>query len=221
MRVLVVEDDLKLADLLVRALTEEAFEVIVAHNGNDAIAAIEAQSPGIVVLDWMIPEPDGLEVCRRVRRAGFGAPIILLTARGELEDRVRGLDTGADDYLVKPFEIDELLARLRALQRRAEGGAQAAVGPLRLSFAERAAYENDRRLELTAREFDLLACFVRHTDQVLSKSDLLQRVWRIDFDPGTNLVEVHISRLRSKLGGVAPLLETVRGGGYRLRSADA
>jgi two-component system response regulator MprA len=220
-RVLVVEDDLKLADLLVRALTEEAFEVIVAHNGNDAIAAIEAQSPGIVVLDWMIPEPDGLEVCRRVRRAGFGAPIILLTARGELEDRVRGLDTGADDYLVKPFEIDELLARLRALQRRAEGGAQAAVGPLRLSFAERAAYENDRRLELTAREFDLLACFVRHTDQVLSKSDLLQRVWRIDFDPGTNLVEVHISRLRSKLGGVAPLLETVRGGGYRLRSADA
>jgi two-component system, OmpR family, response regulator len=219
-KVLVVEDDVKLAQFLVRALTEEDFDVVLARTGNDALAAVGAQAPDLMVLDWMIPAPDGLEICRRLRQAGSALPILLLTARGEVEDRVRGLDTGADDYLVKPFELEELLARLRALWRRAEVG-DATIGPFRLDWKERVAYVDARLLSLTAREFDLLAFFARNPDRVVSRKDLLQRVWRMEFDPGTNLVEVHISRLRNKLGPSGALIETVRGGGYRLRAAQA
>jgi DNA-binding response OmpR family regulator len=215
-KVLVVEDDVKLASFLCRALTEESFEVALARSGGEALAAVDAGAPDVVLLDWMIPAPDGLEVCRALRRHGHRLPILLLTARGELEDRVLGLDSGADDYLVKPFEIEELLARVRALVRRSEL-AETHVGPLSIDWRGRQVRVDGRAVDLTAREFDLLACFARHPDEVVSKRDLLQQVWRLAFDPGTNLVEVHVSRLRGKLGPAGALIETVRGGGYRLR----
>ncbi|HEY0708184.1 MAG TPA: response regulator transcription factor [Polyangia bacterium] len=220
MKVLVVEDDVKLARFLQRALTEEGYDVVSAKTGDEALAAVDAESPDMLLLDWMIPEPDGLEVCRRLRSQGKTLPILLLTARGELQDRVAGLDTGADDYLVKPFEIEELVARLRALSRRVEGGVPSSitVGRIYLDWRARVASVDGRPVELTTREFDLLAYFLRHPGQVLSKNDLLQGVWRLTFEPGTNVVEVHISRLRSKLGDADSVIETIRGGGYRLRS---
>ncbi|HEY0714545.1 MAG TPA: response regulator transcription factor [Polyangia bacterium] len=220
MKLLVVEDDVKLARFLQRALTEEGYDVVSAKTGEEALAAVDSESPDLLLLDWMIPAPDGLEVCRRLRAQGRSLPILLLTARGELQDRVAGLDTGADDYLVKPFEVEELVARLRALARRLDGALPAplSVGRIQLDWRTRAASIDGRRVDLTAREFDLLAFFLRHPDQILSKNDLLQGVWRLTFEPGTNVVEVHISRLRSKLGNADSVIETIRGGGYRLRS---
>jgi DNA-binding response OmpR family regulator len=220
-KLLVVEDDVKLARFLQRALTEEGYDVVSAKTGDEALAAVDNEAPDLLLLDWMIPEPDGMEVCRRLRAQGRSLPILLLTARGELQDRVAGLDTGADDYLVKPFEVEELVARLRALARRRDGiglPAPLSVGRIQLDWRTRAATVDGRRVDLTAREFDLLAFFLRQPDQVLSKNDLLQGVWRLSFEPGTNVVEVHISRLRSKLGNADSVIETIRGGGYRLRS---
>lgn len=214
MRVLLIEDDEKLARFLVRVFREEEFTVETCHAGCDGVAA--AANADVVVLDWMLPDIDGLEVCRQLRARGTDVPVLMLTARGELADRVLGLETGADDYLVKPFEVEELLARIRALSRRA-GAPALILGALRLDWRRRRAWVKDVPVELTGREFGLLAHLARNAGRVVSRADLLAVVWGVGFETGTNLVEVHLSRLRTKLGSDTTLIETVRGGGYRLR----
>lgn len=217
-RVLVVEDDEELAEFLRRVLKEEGFEVEGRSDGRSALAALEGPKEfHVVVLDRMLPDRDGVSVCAAARTRGCQVPILMLTALGELEDRVRGLEAGADDYLVKPFEVEELVARLRALLRRA-GVPPLFAGLLRLDWRNRSAWVGSERLDLTAREFALLAHLARQPDRVVTRGDLLASVWDTRFDPGTNVVEVYVNRLRNKLGKCAWMLETVRGAGYRLRS---
>jgi DNA-binding response OmpR family regulator len=165
----------------------------------------------------MLPGLDGLEVCRRLRSQGSTLPILMLTARGEVQERVLGLNAGADDYLGKPFEVSELVARVQALLRRAAGHAQLALGPLVLDQVQRKVTLEGRELELTQREFALLLHLIHHRQRTVSRSELLSSVWSTQFDPESNVIEVHMSRLRNKLGGHAYLIDTVRGRGYRLR----
>lgn len=215
-KVLVVEDDPKLSSVLARVLCEEGHEPVVVATMERAFAMVEERQPDLAVVDRMLPDGDGLDLCRRLRRAGVAVPVLMLTALGELADRVAGLDAGADDYVVKPFELEELLARVRALLRRSSAPVRTA-GPLRIDFRARRVWDGDRAIDVTAREFDVLAHLVEAEGAVLSRSRLLAAVWATDRDPGTNLVEVHVSRLRSKLADVAWSIETVRGGGYRFR----
>ena len=219
MKALVVEDDRKVARLLSRVLQEEGFVVDVCLTGADAEAQAASIGYDLVVLDWMLPEGDGLGVCRALRRAGLSVPILMLTARGEVAERVLGLDAGADDYLVKPFHVDEFLARVRALQRRTRGSvSRLSVSDLAIDRVQRTVHLRGTPVELTGREFALLAHLAQHADQVVSRTELLAQVWDAHFDPGSNLVEVHISRIRDKLGDEAWRIETVRGQGYRLRT---
>lgn len=215
-KVLVVEDDRKLAELLSRVLTEEGYEALTAHSKQAALAAISSERLDLLVVDRMLPDGDGLELCSTLARSGGGMPVLVLTALGELRDRVEGLDRGADDYVIKPFEIPELLARIRALLRRSASPVRR-IGGLRLDFRSRRLLRGDEPVDLTTREFELLAHLVDADGAVLSRARLLAAVWGTEHDPGTNLVEVHVSRLRSKLGAAAAMIETVRGGGYRLR----
>lgn len=219
MKALVVEDDRKVARLLARVLQEEGYVVDVCASGSDAEAQASSIAYDLVVLDWMLPEGDGLGVCRALRRHGLPVPILMLTARGEVAERVLGLDAGADDYLVKPFHVDEFLARVRALQRRARGSvSRLSVAELDIDRVQRTVRLHGVPVELTGREFALLAHLAQHADQVVSRTELLTQVWEAHFDPGSNLVEVHISRIRDKLGDEAWRIETVRGQGYRLRT---
>ena len=218
MKILIVEDDLRLARFLARVLAEDGYTADHCTSGADALLQVQRCSYDAVILDWMLPELDGLSVCREIRRAGLFTPILMLTARGEVGERVLGLDSGADDYLVKPFEIDELLARIRALVRRSTGLGQAVVGELELDRLGRRAVVAGIPVELTPREFALLLHLVHRADRVVTRSELLAQVWDVKFDTGTNLLEVHISRLRAKLGDHGWMIETVRGYGYRLRS---
>lgn len=219
MKALVVEDDAKVARLLARALTEEGYAVDTCASGLEAIRQATAVAYDTVVLDWMLREGDGLSVCRTLRQAGRTVPILMLTARGEVSERVLGLEAGADDYLVKPFHIDEFLARVRSLQRRAGGGyAAMRVGPLVLQRIERRALLDGKLLDLTSREYALLLHLAYRADQVVTRSDLLSQVWESRIDPGSNVIEVHVSHLRDKFADDAWMIETVRGQGYRLRS---
>lgn len=219
MKALVVEDDRKVARLLSRVLQEEGYVVDVCAAGADAERQAEAIAYDLVVLDWMLAEGDGLAVCRALRRSGLAVPIIMLTARGEVAERVLGLESGADDYVVKPFHVDEFLARVRALHRRSRGSvSRLSVAGLDIDRAQRTVHLRGAPIELTGREFALLARLAQHADQVVSRTDLLAQVWEAHFDPGSNLVEVHISRIRDKLGDEAWRIETVRGQGYRLRT---
>lgn len=218
MRVLLIEDDQALSGFHVRLLQEEGYEVSACDCGMRGLAAVAGCD--LVILDGMLPDMDGLEVCRTLRQRSGEVPVLMLTARGELADRVTGLETGADDYLVKPFEVEELLARIRALHRRA-GAPIGTCGPLRIDWRRRRAIVDSQPLPLTAREFDLLACLMRQRAEVVGKAELLREVWGMERDPGTKIVEVHMSRLRAKLGAAASLLETVRGGGYRLVGGGA
>jgi DNA-binding response OmpR family regulator len=215
-RVLVVEDDQKLARFLERVLVEEGYAVDRCASGADAVAHVRASAYDLVLLDWMIPDLDGIQVCRQLRRSGSSVPILMLTARDQVGERVLGLDAGADDYLVKPFEIEELLARIHALLRRSAGHAQLRLGALRIDRTGRRAVLDDRPLDLTSREFALLLHLAHRSDRVVTRSELLTSVWSIKFDPESNVVEVHMSRLRDKLGKHAWMIETVRGRGYRL-----
>lgn len=215
-KVLVVEDDRKLAAFLSRVLTEEGYQVATSHTKDLALAAIAAEAPDILIVDRMLPDGDGLELCASAARLRGGLPVLVLTAMGELTDRVEGLDRGADDYVLKPFEVDELLARIRALLRRSAAPLRQ-IGALRLDFRSRRVWCEGEPVELTAREFDVLAHLLDAEGAVLSRTQLLSGVWGTERDPGTNLVEVHLSRLRSKLGPAASMIETVRGGGYRFR----
>jgi DNA-binding response OmpR family regulator len=221
-KALVVEDDAKVARLLSRVLQEEGFVVDACTSAADAINLGSSLSYDLMVLDWMLPEGSGLDVCRTLRRRGISAPIIMLTARGEVAERVLGLEAGADDYVCKPFHVDELLARVHAVLRRSQGTvSRFVVGPLEIDRTRRAAALRGALLDLTAREFTLLAYLAQRAGQVVSRTELLAHAWEARFDPGSNLVEVHVSRIRDKLGADAGCIETVRGQGYRLRADGA
>jgi two-component system response regulator MprA len=212
-RILVVEDDPPLAATLARVLATEGYDVEAAGDGNEALRRARERPFDLVVLDVMLPGLDGIAVCKRLRATG-PIPILLLTALGGTEERVRGLDSGADDYLVKPFAYEELLARVRALLRRTAPSDHLRFGDLRLEPSSRAAWRGERHLDLTATEFDLLQQFLRHPRQVLSRDQLLDAVWNGEAD-SDNVVAVYVGYLRHKLGEPG-LLHTVRGAGYAL-----
>jgi two-component system OmpR family response regulator len=221
MRVLVVEDDMRMARALRRGLRGEGIVVDVVGGGAEALGRARSTDFDAVVLDVMLPDLDGFETCRRLRQEGVWAPIIMLTARDAVEDRIRGLDEGADDYLTKPFSLAELLARLRALVRRGpvERPPVLEVGDLRLDPAAHRVWRGDQEVELSAREFALLETFMRRAGQVLSQSQLLDAAWDMGYEQRSNVVEVYVGYLRQKIDrpfGVRSL-ETVRGVGYRLR----
>jgi two-component system response regulator MprA len=219
-RVLVVEDDQGIADTLRRGLIFEGYRVTVVYNGKDALASARDQPPDLILLDWMLPDLDGLEVCKRLRAAS-DVPILMLTAKDRISDRVEGLDAGADDYLVKPFAFDELLARIRALLRRA-GPPQAEVyrfADLELDTGTRQARRADTTIELTAKEYELLELFMRNPRNVLTRDMIYDRVWGYDFGGESNIIEVYVRYLRRKteFDSLPRLIQTVRGVGYVLR----
>ncbi len=210
-----------MAALLRRGLREEGLAVDVAARGEDALPRAAATEYDAIVLDVMLPGIDGFETCRRLREDGVWAPVLMLTARDAVEDRVAGLDGGADDYLTKPFSFSELLARLRALARRGspERPAVLAVGDLRLDPATRRAWRGEAEIELSPREFSLLEAFMRHPGEVLSRFQLLERAWDFEYENRSNVIDVYVRYLREKVDRPfgARSLETVRGVGYRLR----
>jgi two-component system, OmpR family, response regulator len=216
-RILIVEDEAKLAALLRRGLREEGLAADVAPTGDDAVWMAGATQYDAIVLDVMLPGVDGFGVCRRLRKGGVWAPVLMLTARDDVEDRVTGLDAGADDYLTKPFSFAELLARLRALARRPSGERPAVleVGDLRLDPATRRVWRGEAEVRLSAKEFSLLEAFMRRPGEVLSRFYLLEHCWDSGYENRSNVVDVHVRALRAKVGRES--LETVRGVGYRLR----
>ncbi|MDE3068393.1 MAG: response regulator transcription factor [Verrucomicrobiota bacterium] len=221
MRVLVVEDERKTASFVRKALQSEGFAVDACHNGNDALAALRYTPFDVVVLDIMLPGRDGLSVLRQLRERKNATPVLLLSARGEVNERVEGLNAGADDYLPKPFELAELVARVRALGRR--GGDNKSpvlrVADLTLDTVTRRAQRGGADIELTTREYRLLEYLMRSAGRLCGRMMILEKVWDYDFDPGTNLVDVYIKRLREKIDArfEPKLLQTVRGAGYTLK----
>jgi two-component system, OmpR family, response regulator MprA len=223
MRILVVEDDPAVRNSISRALRLEGYEAELHEEGLSAIRSLQVAAPDAILLDLQLPDVDGLEICRRVRASGDRTPILMVTARDAVDDRVAGLDAGADDYLVKPFDLAELFARLRALLRR-RGPAEGEADMLRfedlsLDLSTRDAHRGDRVFTLTRVEFDLLELLLRHPRQVLTREVILDRVWGYNFDTGTNSLAVYVGYLRRKLeeDGEPRLLQTVRGVGYVLR----
>jgi two-component system response regulator MprA len=220
-RILVVDDEPQLRRALERALKLEGYEVELAADGEQALAAVAGSGPDAIVLDVLMPKLDGLEVCRALRGGGDHTPVLMLTARDAVQDRVDGLDAGADDYVVKPFALEELLARLRALLRRSEGGENGVLAyeDLSLDPATREVRRGERELELTKTEFSLLEQLLRHPRQVLTRSQIFEAVWGYDFGPTSNSLEVYIGYLRRKTeqDGEPRLIQTVRGVGYALR----
>jgi len=220
-RILVVEDDQRLRDMLRRNLIFEGYAVDTAENAEAAFHAMRERVPDAIILDLMLPDMDGIEVCRRVREAST-VPILILTARDSIEDRVTGLDAGADDYVVKPPEIDELLARIRALLRRHKMEADPEIyefADLRLNPRTRQVFRGNEEIHLTAKEFDLLHLFMRHPNQVLTREMIYEHIWDYDFGGESNIIEVYVRYLRTKLeaSGKPRLIQTVRGVGYALR----
>ena len=222
MHILVVEDERRLAALLRRVLTEERHSVDLAYDGPEGLDLATSGTYDLVILDRMLPDLDGLEICRRMRDEGLQAPVLLLTARGAVEDRVAGLNAGADDYLVKPFAMAELLARVAALLRRRDRGLDAAptlqVGDLTLDLLRHEARRAGRVIDLTAKEFALLEYLMRHPGQALTRTQITDQVWRYDLDALSNVVDIYIHYLRDKIdrGFPRPLIKTVRGVGYKI-----
>jgi two-component system response regulator MprA len=218
--ILVIEDETRIADLLRRGLTYEGFRVSVAGDGLTGLATARDDPPDLVILDWMLPGLDGLEVCKRLRAAG-PVPIIMLTAKESVPDRVAGLNAGADDYVIKPFAFDELLARIRAQFRRTRPQATETLrfADLVMDAGTREIKRGDRKLELTAKEFDLLEFFMRNPRQVLTRDMIFDRIWNYDFGGESNIIEVYVRYLRQKLeaAGEPRLIQTMRGVGYALR----
>jgi two-component system OmpR family response regulator len=221
-RVLIVEDEPRMASLIRRGLLKEGLAADVAATGEDALVSAGAHPYDAIVLDVMLPGMDGFQACRRLREAGIWSPVLMLTARDSVEDRVAGLDTGADDYLVKPFAFAELLARLRALVRRGEQERPPVleVGDLWLDPATREVRSGETEIRLSAKEFALLELFMRRPGQVLSRFDLLENAWDFAYESRSNIVDVYVRRLRAKIDEPfgRSSLETVRGAGYRLRA---
>ena len=219
--VLIVDDNQKMIDMLRRTLVYEGYDVLTALDGQQALTLAQAHRPDVIVLDWLMPRVDGLEVARRVRKAD-GIPIIMLTARDTLEDKILGLDSGADDYVVKPFEPGELLARIRALLRRSvtnEGETPLVFDDLNVDPLTRDVRRAGRLIALSPKEYDLLTCFLRQPRRVITREKLLEDVWSYDFGGDANVLEVTVGHLRAKLeaGGAPRLIQTVRGVGYMLR----
>jgi two-component system OmpR family response regulator len=225
MKLLLVEDDKDTAAYVKRALAEAGHVVDLAQAGRDGLMLAAGEPYDVIVLDRMLPEIDGLVILRTLRASNVKTPVLLLTALGGIDDRVEGLEAGGDDYLVKPFAIAELLARVNALGRRPpsqEVHVVLTVGDLKLDRLKRAVTRGGARIDLQPREFQLLEYLMRHVDRVVTRTMLLESVWDFHFDPKTNIVETHMSRLRGKLdrGDRAPLIHTVRGAGYCLRAPD-
>jgi len=220
MKILVAEDNKKLARFLLRALTEEGYVVDQVGDGATAVQQAQTIQYDLILLDWMLPELDGLAACRALRGHHVRTPILMLTARAEVSERIAGLDAGADDYLPKPFDLGELLARCRALTRRGgPGEGVLKLGALSIDRGERKVLLDGKRVDLTPREFSLLAYLAREAGRVVPRMEILAKVWEMSFDPGSNLIEVHIKNVRDKLGEHAKMIETVRGVGYRFVAA--
>lgn len=220
-QILIIEDDPSIGKLLRRALILEGYETELATDGYEGLRAFSENEPDLVILDLMLPGIDGIEVCKRLRDES-AVPILMLTARDMVEDRVLGLDSGADDYVTKPFDIDELLARVRAQLRRTEAQPQPQIleiADLVMDTAARSVHRSDREVELTAREFDLLELFLRHPNQVLTRAQIYDEIWNYDFGGSSNIIEVYVRYLRTKLEaeGEPRLIHTKRGAGYILR----
>ena len=222
-RILIIEDDEEILRVLKRVLTYEGYIVDTALTGQAGLTLAQEQVPDLVVLDWMLPKMDGLEVCRRLQKLG-NQPIMMLTAKDTTQDRVQGLDAGADDYVVKPFEIEELLARIRALLRRTAADRVKVLefADLKLDSSSRQAIRGDREIELTAKEYDLLELFMRHPRQVMTREVIFDQVWDYDFGGESNVLDVYIRYLRQKLEeqGETRLIYTVRGVGYVMREPE-
>jgi DNA-binding response OmpR family regulator len=220
MRVLVVEDEPKIARFIRKGLTEEGYAVDVAGNGEEAIAYALSAPFDLIILDLLLPRVDGITVCRKVRESNMSVPILILTARDSIEDRVTGLDAGADDYLVKPFAFAELLARIRALLRRPRTSKPdiLAVGDLSLDIVRHSVTRSESVIELTPKEYSLLEYMVRNKCQALTRTQILQHVWDYDFYAGSNIVDVNVLYLRKKIdeGHEAKLIKTIRGVGYSI-----
>jgi len=222
-RILVVEDEPKVADFIRHGLADEGFEVDTVVDGKGALTAVQTMAYDLLVLDLMLPDVDGFEVCRRIRALGQGTPILILSARSLVDDRVRGLDTGADDYLTKPFEVAELTARVRALLRRRHDPVLASltVGDLHLEPVTRIVKRGERRIDLTPREFALLEYLLRHAGQAVTRSMIGEAVWDMRLERLTNVIDVFVNHLRRKieLPGESRLIHAVRGVGYVIRES--
>lgn len=223
-RILLVEDDPKLSKFIASELSLEGYQVTIAQNGIDGLTMARDTQPDLVILDWMLPEISGLDVCLRLRKTGINVPIIMLTAKDEILDRVTGLNAGADDYLIKPFSIEELLARVKARMRRMYPATSDSLqfADLTLSPLAREVDRSGHKVELTAKEFDLLEFILRHPQQVLTRDQILATVWGYDFMGDSNIIEVYIRALRIKLEANNPqrIIHTVRGVGYVLRNQE-
>src|SRR6266581_2512230 len=226
MHILVVEDEQRLSYLLRRVLLEERHTVDLAHDGNTGLDLALSDTYDVVVLDVMLPGLDGIEICRQLRAERIMTPVLMLTARGSIEDRVTGLNVGADDYLTKPFAMAELLARVNALlrrrDRRFEEAPQLSVGDLTLDLVRHEARRGGRVIELTAKEFALLEYLMRHPGQVLTRTQIVDAVWRYDLEALSNVVDIYIHYLREKIdqGFAHPLIKTVRGVGYKIEASN-
>ncbi|WP_332767328.1 response regulator transcription factor [Phenylobacterium sp.] len=221
MRILIVEDDLEAAEVMDRGLTEAGHECVRAQDGEDGLNATRGGEFDVMIVDRMMPRMDGVTMVQTIRREGDQTPVLFLSALGEITDRVDGLKAGGDDYLVKPYAFAELIARVEALSRRRETGSVQTllrVGELEMDLIGRAVHRQGKEIDLQPREFQLLEFMMRHAGQSVTRTMLLEKVWEYHFDPQTNVIDVHISRLRSKIdkGFDKPMLQTVRGAGYRL-----
>jgi DNA-binding response OmpR family regulator len=224
MHILVVEDERRLANLVRRALEEEGHVVDVSHDGVEGLDMAEGTEYDLLVLDLMLPHLDGVELCRRLRASGSDARVLMLTARDAVEDRVQGLEAGADDYLIKPFSFSELMARVKALARRqvqAQPEEELVSGDLVLDLQRREARRGDDAIELTAKEFQLLEYLMRNSGHVLTRTQILDHVWGYNFDSFSNVVDIYVHYLRNKIdrGYAEPLIKTVRGVGYSLKAS--
>lgn len=222
--ILVVDDDDKITSMLRRSLAFEGYEVSIANNGAEGLKLFMQKEPDLVILDVMMPYIDGMEVCRRIRESGSRVPVLMLTAKDEINDRVKGLDLGADDYVVKPFALEELLARARALFRRKVDKLEKSESVLTfedlvLDIDAREAIRAGRRIELTSKEYDLLLLFMQNPKRVLTRDTIMEKIWGYDFSGESNVLEVYIAMLRQKLeeGGYSRIIVTVRGTGYVLK----
>lgn len=222
--ILIIDDDEKITSMLQRGMAFEGYEVSVANKAQAGLDMLAEKRPDVVVLDIMMPEMDGWEVCRRIREGGSDVPILMLTAKDDVQDRVRGLDLGADDYLIKPFALEELFARIRALLRRNKEETEQTeqrltYGDIVMDIASREVFRDGKSIEMTTKEFDLLHLFMLNPNRVLSRDQLMERIWGYDFSGESNVLEVYVALLRQKLEshGGKRVIQTIRGAGYVLR----
>jgi DNA-binding response OmpR family regulator len=221
MRILVIEDERRLCSIIKRGLIEEGYAVDTSYDGEEGEYLAETTPYDLIILDIMLPKKDGIEVCQNLRLKRVNTPILMLTAKDTIEDRVRGLDAGSDDYLIKPFAFNELLARIRALLRR-EGSSKSSelhIGNLIMDTLSREVWRGQRKIELTSKEYIILEYFMRHPNMVITRTMLEEHAWDYEFDSISNLIDVYIRRLRRKIdeNGETSLIQTVRGAGYRLK----